>query len=107
MRTKQRAPTPSVDVIAPKVGKTDDAITLPADIRPNQMTAIFARASGYLKPLPAGIDIGAHVEAGQIIAEIAAPDVDARLEQSKAALEQAKVASVRAPSRNTRSTSPR
>jgi RND family efflux transporter MFP subunit len=85
-----------VDVIAPKVGKTEDVLMLPADIRPNQMTAIFARASGYLKPLPAGIDIGAHVEAGQVIAEIAAPDVDAQLEQSKAALQQATVASVRA-----------
>jgi RND family efflux transporter MFP subunit len=86
----------AVDVIAPKASPAEEDLVLPADVRPNQSTAIFARATGYLKPLPPGIDIGAHVEAGQLIAEIASPDLDAQLEQARAALEQAQAAAVRA-----------
>jgi membrane fusion protein (multidrug efflux system) len=87
-----------VDVIMPKASGLEDQLMLPADVRPNQMTAIFARTSGYLKPLPPGIDIGAHVDAGQVIAEIASPEVDAQLDQAMASLEQARVAALRAQS---------
>ena len=87
---------PIVEVVKPRVGARDDELLLPADVRANQMTAIFARASGYLKTLPPGIDIGAQVKAGQMIAEIDSPELDAQLEQAKASLEQARVAAIRA-----------
>jgi RND family efflux transporter MFP subunit len=82
---------PVVDVIAPKQSNPTIDLVLPADVQAFQMTAIYARTNGYLKPLPPGIDIGAKVKAGQLLAEISAPEVDAELEQAKAALEQAQV----------------
>lgn len=85
---------PVVDVIAARPSKQDEVLLLPADVRPNQVTNIYARTSGYLKPLPNGIDIGSRVEAGQVIAEIAAPEVDAELAQAAAALVQTKAATV-------------
>jgi multidrug efflux pump subunit AcrA (membrane-fusion protein) len=45
---------------------------------------IFARVSGYLKGWSA--DIGAKVKAGDVIAEIEAPDLDQQLLQAKADL---------------------
>ena len=45
---------------------------------------IFARVSGYLKSWSA--DIGAQVKAGQVIAEIEAPDLDQQLLQARADL---------------------
>ncbi len=44
----------------------------------------LARANGYLKDWVA--DIGAHVQAGQLLAEIETPDLDQQLEQAKAQL---------------------
>lgn len=87
---------PVVDIITPKVADKVIDLNLPADVRAYQATAVYARSSGYLKPLPAGIDIGARVKAGQLMAEIAAPEVDADLDQARATLEQTKVSVVHA-----------
>jgi RND family efflux transporter MFP subunit len=57
---------------------------LPAEIRPWREASIYARANGYLKDWVA--DIGAHVKAGQLLAEIDTPDLDQQLEQAKAQL---------------------
>lgn len=89
---KEAAETrPIVDVTRPRQSNAAVDLVLPGNVEANQATAIYARTNGYLKPLPPGIDIGAQVKAGQLIAEISAPEVDAELEQSKASLEQANV----------------
>jgi RND family efflux transporter MFP subunit len=89
---KEAAETkPIVDVTRPKPSNAAVDLVLPGDVQANQTTAIYARTNGYLKPLPPGIDIGARVKAGQLIAEIATPEVDAELEQARASLEQANV----------------
>ncbi|MBS0196514.1 MAG: efflux RND transporter periplasmic adaptor subunit [Planctomycetes bacterium] len=85
-----------VETVTPRLSDGGNQLTLPGDIRPNRSTAIFARATGYLKPPPPGIDIGAKVQEGQLIAEIAAPELDAQLDQARATLEQAKAAVKRA-----------
>jgi RND family efflux transporter MFP subunit len=82
---------PVVDVMQPKRSEPVINLVLPADVQAFQTTSIFARTNGYLKPLPPGIDIGAKVKAGQLLAEISAPEVDAELEQAKASLQQANV----------------
>jgi RND family efflux transporter MFP subunit len=82
---------PIVDVTKPKTTTGAVDLVLPGDVQANQSTAIYARTNGYLKPLPPGIDIGAQVKAGQLIAEISSPEVDAELEQARASLEQANV----------------
>jgi RND family efflux transporter MFP subunit len=82
---------PIVDVTRPKTVTGAVDLVLPGNVQPNQTTDVYARTNGYLKPLPPGIDIGANVKAGQLIAEISAPEVDAELEQARATLEQANV----------------
>jgi len=61
---------------------------LPAEVKPWQEASIFSRVNGYLKSWD--VDIGAHVEQDQLLAEIDTPDLDHQLEQarSQAALAQ-------------------
>jgi multidrug efflux pump subunit AcrA (membrane-fusion protein) len=76
---------PTVSVVSPAPGKPGDGLVLPAEIRPWREASIYARANGYLKDWVA--DIGAHVQAGQLLAEIETPDLDQQLEQAKAQLD--------------------
>ena len=62
-------------------------LALPGDVRAFEETKIYARADGYL--LKWNSDIGAKVEAGQVLAEIDTPELDQELNQSRAALAQA------------------
>jgi RND family efflux transporter MFP subunit len=57
---------------------------LPAEIAAYVEAPIYARASGYLKRWL--VDIGDHVEPGQLLAEIETPELDQQLAQSKAEL---------------------
>jgi len=75
---------PSVSVVSPVTGTNAGGLVLPAEIKPWLEASIFARANGYLKNWVA--DIGAHVEAGQLLALIETPDLDQQLEQAKAQL---------------------
>lgn len=87
---------PVVEIIGARASQQARTLTLPGEVRANQATALFARASGFLKPLPPGIDIGARVTAGQLLAEISAPELDADLERARAALAQTTAALARA-----------
>src|SRR5258705_9070627 len=62
-------------------------LALPGDVRAFEETKIYARADGYL--LKWSSDIGAKVEAGQVLAEIDTPELDQELNQSRASLAQA------------------
>jgi len=62
-------------------------LALPGDVRAFEETKIYARADGYL--LKWNSEIGAKVEAGQVLAEIDTPELDQELNQSRAALAQA------------------
>jgi len=62
-------------------------LALPGDVRAFEETKIYARADGYM--LKWNSDIGAKVEAGQVLAEIDTPELDQELNQSRAALAQA------------------
>ena len=75
---------PTVSVVSPAAGKVADGLVLPAEIKPWLEASIYARANGYLKNWIA--DIGAHVEAGQVLALIETPDLDQQLEQARAEL---------------------
>jgi membrane fusion protein, multidrug efflux system len=75
---------PTVSIVSPTPGTPGDGLVLPAEIRPWREASIYARADGYLKDWVA--DIGAHVQAGQLLAEIETPDLDQQLEQAKAQL---------------------
>ena len=80
---------PTVSVIHPKRGAPQQEIIIPGDMQPYTDAPIYARTSGYLKSWHA--DIGARVKAGQLLAEIEAPEVDQQLQQSRADLATAEV----------------
>ena len=78
---------PVVSVIHPKRGALRDEVVLPGNIQAYIDSPIYARASGYLKTWYA--DIGARVKAGQLLAEIEAPEIDQQVRQAKATVQQA------------------
>lgn len=86
---------PVVSVIHPKHGAMKDEVALPGNIQAYTDSPIYARASGYLKAWH--VDIGGRVKAGQLLAEIDAPELDqqvhqaqSNVQQTEAALEQAR-----------------
>jgi RND family efflux transporter MFP subunit len=76
--------TPTVAVIHPKMGAPQTEIVLPGNIQALIDSPIYARTNGYLKKWYA--DIGAHVKAAQLLAEIETPEVDQQLDQARAEL---------------------
>ena len=71
--------------------KRDDqahVLVLPGSIQAFAEAKLYARTSGYIKAWHT--DIGTKVKAGQLLAEIEAPDVDAQLRQATANLAQAR-----------------
>jgi membrane fusion protein (multidrug efflux system) len=75
---------PTVAVARPDAKALQANIDLPGRLEAYYRAPIFARVSGYLKTWSA--DIGARVKAGQVIAEIEAPDLDQQLLQARADL---------------------
>src|ERR1700716_588973 len=82
--TKQLAVS-NVAVVSPVSTMPGSGLTLPAEVRPWLDTSIFAQVSGYLKTRL--VDIGAHVEQGQLLAEIDTPDLNQQLKQARAQLQ--------------------
>ncbi len=68
---------------APKVTE----VSFPGSITPVTEAYVYARAAGYLRRRY--VDIGDRVAAGQLLAEIDAPDLDQQVTQAQAALAQA------------------
>jgi len=75
---------PTVAVVLPDAKILHATLDLPGRLEAYYRAPIFARVSGYLKSWSA--DIGARVKAGQVIAEIEAPDLDQQLLQARADL---------------------
>ena len=84
----EKPPVPAVQVIAPKRSAAASALLLPGSVQAIQEAAIFARTNGYVHRRL--VDIGDRVTAGQLLAEIASPEVDQELLQARAALLQAR-----------------
>src|SRR3984893_1012825 len=75
---------PTVATITPKQGVSGQQLVLPGDIEAWYEAPIYARVSGYLKDWY--VDFGTHVQKGQLLADIDAPDLDAQLAAAKAKL---------------------
>ncbi|WP_410209372.1 efflux RND transporter periplasmic adaptor subunit [Aquirhabdus sp.] len=73
---------PTVSITAPTDSHSKATLDLPGQLSAYSQAQIYARASGYLKSWK--VDIGDHVKAGQVIAEIETPDLDQQLAQAKA-----------------------
>jgi RND family efflux transporter MFP subunit len=79
--------TPSVAVTRPKAGAPEEEIVLPGTLQAYADAPIYARTGGYLKRRL--VDIGSRVTAGQLLAEIDAPELSQQLQQARADLETA------------------
>jgi membrane fusion protein, multidrug efflux system len=77
----QELALPNVSVVSPSAGAPSDGLMLPAEVKPWQEASIFSRVNGYLKSW--AVDIGAHVEQDQLLAEVDTPDLDHQLEQAR------------------------
>jgi membrane fusion protein (multidrug efflux system) len=82
--TAQQAAKTSVLVVQPVEAALAPELNLPGSIQAKQQTSIYSRVSGYLGSLK--VDIGDKVQAGQLLAEIDAPDVDANVRSAQAQL---------------------
>ncbi|WP_025101845.1 efflux RND transporter periplasmic adaptor subunit [Burkholderia sp. A1] len=71
-----------VTVVLPARAPADQELILPGAVAPFADTAIYARTSGYVDSWRT--DIGTRVKAGEVLARIAAPDLDAQLKQARA-----------------------
>jgi RND family efflux transporter MFP subunit len=83
----EEAAIPTVAVVFPQEGAPTQEIVLPGNTQAFSDAPIHARTSGYLKRW--FFDIGAHVQKGQLLAEIETPEVDQQLQQARAELETA------------------
>ncbi|MCO5129436.1 MAG: efflux RND transporter periplasmic adaptor subunit [Xanthobacteraceae bacterium] len=75
---------PTVAVIAPSATALNPTLQLPGRLEAYSRAPIYARVSGYVKGWY--VDIGAKVKAGQMLADIEAPDLDQQLVQARADL---------------------
>ena len=76
-----------VDVVKPQLGGMDRSSVVPGSAHPFESAELFAKISGYLQKL--NVDIGDHVTAGQLLAEIDSPELHRDVDRGKAAVEKA------------------
>ncbi|HEX3891628.1 MAG TPA: efflux RND transporter periplasmic adaptor subunit [Terracidiphilus sp.] len=86
--TTTQLAAPTVIALAPKEGTSVTSFALPGNVTAFTDSPIYARTSGYLTKWY--FDIGARVKKGQLLAEIASPEVDQQLAQANADLSTAK-----------------
>ena len=81
---------PQVRVASIQPGDSTQIVSLPATTSAFSAANVFARASGYIAKRE--VDIGDRVKAGQLLAEIVAPELDYQITQAEATLGQLKAA---------------
>ena len=85
---------PVVTAVKVKSAPPQSELSLPGNIQAVTEAPILARATGYIKRRLA--DIGDRVNAGQLLAEIEAPELDQQIRQAAATLEQTNAAVLQA-----------
>ena len=79
---------PTVEIVSPQAVAKAEELVLPGTLSAFTDAPIYARIDGYLKRWY--VDIGAHVHAGQALADIETPELDQQIHQVEAALVTAK-----------------
>ena len=80
----------AVSVAQPRRGIISRQLTLPATVRARDQAVLYAKVAGYLKTIR--VDKGDRVKAGQVVAEIEAPELEADYVRQKAEVTVAEVA---------------
>jgi multidrug efflux pump subunit AcrA (membrane-fusion protein) len=101
LTTEKKTGLPRVNVAAVRLAPAQNDLLLPGNITPLTEASLSARADGYLKKRYA--DFGDHVKAGQVLAEIEAPELDQQVQQAQASLSQVQAALSRAEHQLTQS----
>jgi RND family efflux transporter MFP subunit len=81
---------PSVQVMAVRSSGDKMSVEWPGTTDAFEAANIFARASGYIDKR--NVDIGDHVKAGQLLAQVTAPELDHQIAQAEATLAQMQAA---------------
>ena len=81
---KDAVPTVRTQVV--KANDHPEVVDLPGTMEAFDAATLYARATGYIAKR--NVDIGSHVHVGDVLAIIAAPDLDQQLTQAKAQLVQ-------------------
>src|SRR6185437_10363127 len=79
---EEKSAIPVVTTTLVHAAPADIDITLPGSISSVSEASIFSRAAGYVSKRY--VDIGDHVKAGQVLAQIEAPDLDQQVAQARA-----------------------
>jgi RND family efflux transporter MFP subunit len=88
MRTaeQQRDLVPAVRIARARAADSEMIVSLPATTLAFESANIFARANGYIETRK--VDIGDRVKAGDLLAQITAPELDHQIAQNEATLNQ-------------------
>ncbi len=86
---QEQAP-PRVVIATVEPSKGGDSLVLPGNVQALTEAPILARSTGYVKDRL--VDIGDRVKAGQLLANIEAPELDQQVDQAEAAVKQAQAA---------------
>lgn len=81
---------PTVTVVRPQSTVNGNVLTLPGTLQAWYSASIYARVPGYLTKWYK--DIGAHVQKGELLADIDTPELDEQITQAKADLTNAEAA---------------
>lgn len=73
---------PLVEVVAARNGTVDQRVRLAGSLEPYERVSLHARVTGYLEELR--VDIGSRVEAGEVLARLAIPEMEAELTRTRA-----------------------
>jgi RND family efflux transporter MFP subunit len=76
--------TPTVAVTLPRSGGPGEDVVLPGTLQAFADAPIYARTTGYLRRRL--VDMGQRVKAGQLLAEIDAPELEQQLQQARSDL---------------------
>lgn len=91
VREENRAlSVPTVTVLKAAAAKAPPPLALSGELKALVEASIYARASGYVRRWL--VDLGAHVEEGQLLAELDTPEIDRQLSQARAELTQIQAA---------------
>ena len=75
-----------VVVATPAPVEGEQTVELPGTLEPWEDALLFARVTGYLQSV--SVDIGSEVQAGDVLATIVVPEMDAQLQSAQAQLDQ-------------------
>lgn len=87
---RHRGFVPSVQVMPVRSSGDKMSVEWPGTTEAFEAANIFARASGYIDKR--NVDIGDHVKAGQLLAQVTAPELDHQIAQAEATLAQMQAA---------------